>query len=112
LTGAPDRGDIVWLDFTPKAGRETAERRPALVLSPQKFNIATGLALVCPITNQVKGSPFEIPLPSGAGATGAVLASEVRSLDYMERRATRKGRAPADVVDAVVDIVRAIVEGR
>ena len=30
---APERGDLIWLDFTPQAGREQAERRPALVLS-------------------------------------------------------------------------------
>ncbi|MFD2814934.1 type II toxin-antitoxin system PemK/MazF family toxin [Paracoccus aerius] len=61
----PDRGDLVWLDFDPQAGTEQAGRRPAIVLSPQNFNIATGLAIFCPITNQGKGSSFEVPLRAG-----------------------------------------------
>jgi mRNA interferase MazF len=52
----PDRGDVVWLDFTPQAGHEQAGRRPAVVLSPVVYNKKVGLALLCPITNQVKGT--------------------------------------------------------
>jgi mRNA interferase MazF len=67
----PDRGDLIYLDFTPNAGTEQGGRRPALVLSPKRFNIATSLAVVCPIANQLKGSPWEVPLPKGVGVTGA-----------------------------------------
>ncbi|WP_408904549.1 type II toxin-antitoxin system PemK/MazF family toxin [Nguyenibacter sp. L1] len=30
----PDAGDIIWLEFPPRAGHEQAGRRPAVVLSP------------------------------------------------------------------------------
>ncbi|MGZ8172778.1 MULTISPECIES: type II toxin-antitoxin system PemK/MazF family toxin [Methylobacter] len=62
---APERGDIVWLTFDPQAGHEQAGRRPALVLSPKAYNTKTSLALICPITSQTKGYPFEVALPNG-----------------------------------------------
>ena len=78
----PDAGDLVWLTFDPQAGHEQAGRRPALVLSPRSYNQKSGLALVCPVTNQVKGYPFEVPLPPGCGASGAILADHLKSLDW------------------------------
>ena len=105
----PDRCHFVWLDFTPYAGTEQAGRRPALVLSPRVFNVATGLAMVCPITNQLKGSPFEIALPVGGRPTGVVLTSHCRSLDWLARRAEFIGTAPADLTDTVAEHVRAIL---
>ena len=61
----PERGDVVWIDFNPQAGHEQAGRRPALVLSPAAYNERVGLALLCPITNQAKGYPFEAVIPQG-----------------------------------------------
>ncbi|MDP2834563.1 MAG: endoribonuclease MazF [Pseudomonadota bacterium] len=88
----PDYGDIVWLDFTPQSGHEQAGRRPAVVLSPKAYNTKSGLLVCVPITNQIKGYPFEVML-SGQGATGAALADQVKSLDWQTRQAERKGRA-------------------
>lgn len=88
----PDEGDIVWLNFTPQSGHEQAGRRPAVVLSPKAYNQRAGLLVCVPITNQVKGYPFEVVL-SGAGATGAALADQVKSLDWQTRQAERKGVA-------------------
>ena len=44
----PKAGDIVMLDFDPQIGREQAKRRPALVITDQRYNRASGLAIVCP----------------------------------------------------------------
>jgi len=77
----PAQGDIVWLQFNPQAGHEEAGRRPALVVSPKEYNRKVGLALFCPVTSQVKGYPFEVLLPSGLAASGAVLSDQVKSLD-------------------------------
>jgi len=88
----PDYGDIVWLDFTPQTGHEQAGRRPAVVLSPKAYNQKSGLMVCVPVTNQVKGYPFEVCL-AGQGATGAALADQVKSLDWQSRRAERKGTA-------------------
>jgi mRNA interferase MazF len=105
----PDKGDFVYLDFTPQAGAEQAGRRPALVLSPKDFNIATGLAFVCPLTNQIKGGTFEVVVPKGAGLTGAVLSDQMRSLDWVERKATFHSKAPKDVVIEVLARIEAIL---
>jgi mRNA interferase MazF len=95
----PDEGDIVWLNFTPHSGHEQAGRRPAVVLSPKGYNSRAGLLLCVPITNQVKGYPFEVEL-EGDGATGAALADQVKSLDWQTRQAERKGRAtPSEMVE-------------
>ena len=61
----PDRGDVVWIHLDPQAGREQGGHRTCLVLSPALYNGKTGLAVLCPITNQAKGYPFEVPLPDG-----------------------------------------------
>jgi len=83
----PDRGDIVWVDFDPQAGHEEAGRRPALIVSPQSYNQKVGLVLLCPITNQRKGYPFEVPLPKGLKVAGVVLADQVKGIDWHARRA-------------------------
>jgi mRNA interferase MazF len=97
----PETGDFVWLTFDPQAGREQAGRRAALVLSPGQYNAKSGLALVCPITNQVKGYPFEVAVPTGHGATGVVLADHVKSVAWKARHAERLGRCPTPAIDEV-----------
>ena len=97
----PDASDFVWLTFDPEAGRERAGRRPALVVSPKTYNARSGLALVCPVTNQVKGYPFEVAVPAGSGATGVVLADHVKRVDWKARRAELLGRCSDDVIGEV-----------
>lgn len=98
----PDRGDVVFLDFTPQAGHEQAGRRPAIVVSPRAYNRKTGLCLACPVTNQIKGYPFEVALPAGIGVTGVVLSDHVKSLDWKARRAALKTRVPSELVAEVL----------
>ncbi len=83
----PNRGDIVWITFNPQAGHEQAGRRPALVLSPAAYNGKVGLAILCPITNQIKGYPFEVLIPAGLAVSGAILSDQVKSLDWKARQA-------------------------
>jgi mRNA interferase MazF len=98
----PDGGDFIWLTFDPQAGHEQAGRRPALVLSPKIYNHKSGLALVCPVTNQAKGYPFEVTIPSGYGVTGVILADHVRSVDWKARRGEKLGPCPIEVVNEVL----------
>ena len=106
---APDSGDIVWLTFSPQAGREQADRRPALVLSPRLYNRKTGLALFCPITSKVKGYPFEVALPPRGPVTGVVLADQVKNLDWRARRATFAGQASAKILREVLARVETLL---
>ena len=99
MAQAPDRGDIVWIDFDPQAGREQARRRPALVLSPKAYNRKTSLCVLCPMTSRIKGYPFEVIVSETEPS--AVLADQVKSMDWKARRAKRKGRAAPAVLDEV-----------
>lgn len=99
---APSAGDVVWLSFSPTAGLEQASRHPALVLSPAAYNARLGLALCCPITSQVKGHPFEVAVPAGLPVEGAVLADQVRSVDWHSGHAELACRAPKEVLPAVM----------
>ncbi|WP_188883057.1 type II toxin-antitoxin system PemK/MazF family toxin [Alicyclobacillus cellulosilyticus] len=101
----PDRGDLVYVHFNPQAGHEQAGRRPGIVLSPIAFNRATGFAVVCPITRQKKGYPFEVPLPEGLVFAGVILADQVKSLDWRARRFQIEGRAPDDVIMDCLDLI-------
>lgn len=88
----PEAGDIVWLQFNPQAGHEQAGHRPALVLSPAKYN-KIGLMLCCPMTTKIKGYPFEVVIEGSP--TSAALADQVNSLDWKVRKAKRKGQVAA-----------------
>ena len=105
----PERGDLVWFTFDPQAGREQAGRRPALVLSPALYNKRASLALVCPITNQAKGYPFEVALPEGLSISGVVLADHVKSADWAARRARFVARAPSEVIAEVTAKLRPLL---
>jgi mRNA interferase MazF len=83
----PDRGDVVWITLNPQAGHEQAGHRPAVVFSPAAYNVKVGLAILCPITNQIKGYPFEVLIPPGLDVIGAILADQVKSLDWRMRKA-------------------------
>jgi mRNA interferase MazF len=105
----PDAGDLVWLDFTPHAGREQAGRRPAVVLSPRAYNEKTSLAIVCPITSQVKGYPFEVEVPASSRVTGVILADHLKSLDWRQRRAQRIGKIPQSSLKKVRELISALL---
>ncbi|MCB2264455.1 MAG: endoribonuclease MazF [Candidatus Thiosymbion ectosymbiont of Robbea hypermnestra] len=95
---APDAGDIVWLHFDPQAGHEQFGYRPAVVLSPATYNRKTGLMLCCPMTTRIKGYPFEVPI--SGNRPSVVLADQVKSLDWVVRKAERKGRvSSAELAD-------------
>ena len=101
-TYVPQRGDAVWITLNPQAGHEQAGRRPAVVLSPEAYNGKVGLGILCPITEQVKGYPFEVLLPAGLPVTGAILADQVKNLDWRARNAERICALPAKTMSEVL----------
>jgi mRNA interferase MazF len=105
----PARGDAVWITFNPQAGHEQAGRRPALVVSPASYNGKVGLAVLCPITSQVKGYPFEVTIPSGLKVGGVVLSDQVKSLDWRMRRAEFICKVPRQTISEVIDKVGALL---
>ena len=105
----PKRGDLVWLTFDPQAGHEQSGRRPAFVLSPEAYNRKTSLFLACPVTSRVKGYPFEVALPEGLPVSGVVLADQVKSLDWKERKAQFAAKATAEIIEDVVALILPLI---
>jgi mRNA interferase MazF len=96
--------------MSPQAGHEQAGRRPALVVSPAAYNGRVGLALLCPITSQVKGYPFEVRLPAGGKIGGVVLADQLKSLDWRARNAELAGRVDDSVIQEVLQKLGTLLE--
>jgi mRNA interferase MazF len=101
VTGyVPDAGDIVFLDFDPQIGREQAKRRPALVLTDARYNRASGLAVVCPLTSKRKPYPFALPVTVGE-VEGAILVDQLKSMDWAGRRAELHSKAAPAILNRV-----------
>jgi mRNA interferase MazF len=106
----PNRGDIVWITLNPQAGHEQAGRRPALILSPKAYNAKTGLALLCPITSQIKGYPFEVLIPNGLKIAGAILSDQVKNLDWKVRQAVFVCQLPVVALEEVLQKLNLLLE--
>ena len=106
----PDRGDVIWLEFDPQAGREQAGRRPAVVLSPASYNGVTSRALCVPVSTKAKGYPFEVPLPDGFPVQGVAFADQVKCLDWRARHARRIEALPTTVLASLLARTRALLE--
>ena len=101
----PECGDIVWLTFSPQAGREQAGRRPALVLSPREYNTATSLMIACPVTSHQKGYPFEVELPQGSSIQGIVLTDHIKSVDWRARNVVFVEKTSDGVIEQVAEYI-------
>ena len=92
----PDAGDIAWLNFSPHHGHEQGGHRPAVVLSPARYNRSTSMLICCPMSSHVKGYPFEVVV--SRDPPSVILADQIKSLDWRARAAVRRGRVPDTVL--------------
>lgn len=106
----PDRGDVVWLDFTPQAGHEQSGRRPALVISPKAYNQKVGLALTCPITSRKKGYPFE-EMVRTPEIHGVVLSDKLQSLDWSIRKVDFIARIDSATLNRIREKIIQLIMG-
>jgi mRNA interferase MazF len=105
----PRKGDFVAVTFDPQSGHEQRGRRPALVVSNDLFNKATGLCIACPVTNTRRDYPFHVSIPDGTDITGVVMVEQVKSLDFRSRSVKRIGTAPEPVLQEVLSILDACI---
>ena len=105
----PRKGDFVTVTFDPQSAREQRGRRPALVVSNDLFNKATGLCLACPVTNTRRDYPFHVSIPEGQDVTGVVMVEQVKSIDFRARGVKHVGAAPAPVLNEVLSILDACI---
>ena len=106
----PKQGDIVWLDFNPQTGHEQSGRRPALVLSPLGYNQKTSLALLCPVTNQVKAYPFEVLIPENLPISGVILSDQVKNLDWTARNTEFIEKLESKKMHDVIDRIEVLIK--
>ena len=105
----PDRGDLIWITFNPQAGHEQSGRRPGLVLSPKSYNSKVGMAIIVPVTNQIKGYPFEVIIPDGQKVRGAILADQIKNFDWQVRKAELISRVSQTTFDEVIQKISALL---
>ena len=104
----PDRGDIVWLNFSPQQGHEQAGMRPAIILSPKSYNQNSKLILACPITSRIKHYPFEVRIKADK-IDGVVLADQVKNLDWTMRNMSFAGKAPYEVLEQTQELIETLL---
>ena len=105
----PQRGDLVWLNFTPQRGHEQMGKRPALILSPKIYNQKSSLCICLPITSKIKGYPFEVELPTGLEVEGVILSDQIKSMDFLARDIEYICTVPHEVIVEVQNKVLALV---
>lgn len=96
-----ERGDIVWVDFDPIKGHEQSGLRPAVVISPAKYNVFSGLVLVCPMTSKRKNYFFEVAIEGPKGKS-FVLADQIRSVDIKERIKKKEGKLKESEINMIL----------
>jgi mRNA interferase MazF len=107
----PEAGDIIWLDFDPQAGREQGRRRPALALTDQAYNLASGLVVVCLLTSKRKPYPFALPVVLDK-VEGAVLVDHLKSVDWKARRGAFHSKADPALLSKVRTYVAVLLRLR
>lgn len=105
---APDRGDIVWVDFDHTLDREQKDKRPALVLSPKNYNAKSSLILACPLTTKIKGYPFEVKC-THKGRKSVILVDQIKSLDWRARKCSISGQVDTETLREVTDKITALL---
>ena len=105
----PEKGDFIVATFDPQTGHEQKGRRPALVISNSLFNKATGLTIVCPITNTNRHIPFHVEVSEQSSLTGFIMVEQVKSIDYLSRRVKFIEKANNDILNEVLSVLDACI---
>lgn len=102
----PKKGDIVWIDFDPSVGKEFQKRRPGLVVSRYEFNRKTMFSVICPITSTIKNLPTRYSLPEELDIKGQVIITQLKSLDFKERKLKKIENLPLQDMAKIDQIIQ------
>ena len=106
----PNKGDLIWLDFSPQMGYEQKGKRPAIVISSKEYNKKTHLSLCCPITSNRKNYPFEVVLRAQK-IKGVILTDHLKNLDWKARKAKFIEKAKTKTVSECIEKIMALIIG-
>lgn len=106
----PKQGDICYMDFAPTKGHEQTGLRPAVVISKDKFNKYTNMAIICPITTNTKKFPTHYEMKCTKKVKGSVLCEHIRSIDFNARKLLFVEKMETEELEEIIDIINGIVE--
>ena len=106
----PKHGDICYMDFAPTKGHEQTGLRPAVVISKDKFNKYTNMAIICPITTNTKKFPSHYELQDTKKVKGSVLCEHIRSIDFNARNLSFVEKIKEAELEEILDIIYGIIE--
>ena len=92
----PRRSHVYFVNFSPTKGHEQRGVRPAVVVTSDEYNLRAGMAVVCPLTSERKGYPFEV-VCDVEGIRGVILVDQVCALDWQARRFQEHSALPENV---------------
>lgn len=106
------RGDIYLVSLDPTEGREQRGSRPVLIVSPEEFNAATRLPVVCPITTGgdfARRIGFAVPI-TGIRTTGVIRCDQPRVLDLAARHGRKVDTLPDTIMQDVLARIAPLFE--
>lgn len=106
----PKQGDICYMDFAPTKGHEQNGVRPAVVISKDSYNKYTNMAIICPITTNIKKFPTHYELLNTKKVKGAILCEHVRSIDFSARKLSFVEKIKKEELEEIIDIVNGMIE--
>jgi mRNA interferase MazF/mRNA interferase ChpB len=106
----PEQGDIIWIDFDPSSGQEIMKRRPAFVISKRTFNAHVKMAIVAPISSTIRGVKLEVVLPNDTDTQGAAMVYQLKSIDFIQRKAKFIEKAPIEIIKQVCNIAQVLIQ--
>ena len=106
----PQQGYICYMVFAPTKGHEQTGLRPAIVISKDKFNKYTNMAIICPITTNTKKFPTHYELKNTKKVRGSILCEHIRSIDFNARKLSLVEKINEDELYEVIDIINGIIE--
>lgn len=109
---APNRGEMVWINFTPQAGKEMAGRHPFLVLSTKAFNQKMGSLMGVAMTSKEhRENPFQLKNPNARNEPSFFNTNQVSTFNWRARAANPHpwGRISDGALREVLDYVNSVL---
>lgn len=109
LKYVPERGDLVWLSFSPAKGHEQKGRRPGLVLTSRNFNSKSGVMFAVPITSKKRGYGTEVVINT-PNVSGVALVHQLKTIDWKSRKVEFADKIYGETLKKIQEIAVSLIE--